>query len=215
MIDRANCAYFKAKARGAKKEACAKCREACSRDAVDFAQEDTFVTEKVGAIVVATGFELYLIGREQTTAGVKGYGEYGYGSIPDVIGNGIWSSNAASASGPTGREDPATLRRPGAEAGRLPPVHRLARPRQGDRLLLEDLLHAYVAKHTTLDRHKVHDGQATVFYMDVRAAGKGYDEFTRRARRRVRSTGAVGCRGSIATATVQVVGFDRASGVRR
>ena len=30
----------------------------------------------------------------------------------------------------------------------------------------------YVAKHTMLYHHKVHDGQATVFYMDVRAAGK-------------------------------------------
>jgi heterodisulfide reductase subunit A len=39
----------------------------------------------------------------------------------------------------------------------------------------------YVAKHTMLYRHKVHDGQATVFYMDIRAAGKGYDEFSRRA----------------------------------
>jgi heterodisulfide reductase subunit A len=39
----------------------------------------------------------------------------------------------------------------------------------------------YVAKHTMLYKHKVHDGQATVFYMDIRAAGKGYEEFTRRA----------------------------------
>ena len=39
----------------------------------------------------------------------------------------------------------------------------------------------YTAKHAMLYRHKVHDGQANVFYMDVRAAGKGYDEFVRRA----------------------------------
>jgi heterodisulfide reductase subunit A len=39
----------------------------------------------------------------------------------------------------------------------------------------------YTAKHAMLYRHKVHDGEATVFYMDVRAAGKGYDEFVRRA----------------------------------
>jgi heterodisulfide reductase subunit A len=39
----------------------------------------------------------------------------------------------------------------------------------------------YTAKHAMLYRHKVHDGSATVFYMDVRAAGKGYDEFVRRA----------------------------------
>jgi heterodisulfide reductase subunit A len=32
-----------------------------------------------------------------------------------------------------------------------------------------------------LYKHKVHDGQAHVFYMDIRSGGKGYDEFVRRA----------------------------------
>ena len=32
-----------------------------------------------------------------------------------------------------------------------------------------------------LYKHKVHDGKAYVFYMDIRAAGKNYDEFVRRA----------------------------------
>ena len=39
----------------------------------------------------------------------------------------------------------------------------------------------YVAKHAMLYKHKVHDGEAHVFYMDVRAGGKRYDEFVRRA----------------------------------
>jgi len=39
----------------------------------------------------------------------------------------------------------------------------------------------YTAKHTMLYKHKVHAGQAHVFYMDIRAGGKGYDEFVRRA----------------------------------
>ena len=37
------------------------------------------------------------------------------------------------------------------------------------------------AKQATLYRHRVHEGQAYVFYIDIRAAGKGYDEFTQRA----------------------------------
>jgi len=39
----------------------------------------------------------------------------------------------------------------------------------------------YTAKHAILYKHKIHDGQAYVFYMDIRAGGKNYDEFTRRA----------------------------------
>ncbi|MBC8249874.1 MAG: CoB--CoM heterodisulfide reductase iron-sulfur subunit A family protein, partial [Anaerolineales bacterium] len=39
----------------------------------------------------------------------------------------------------------------------------------------------YTAKHAMLYKHRVHDGQAYVFYIDIRAAGKGYEEFVRRA----------------------------------
>ena len=39
----------------------------------------------------------------------------------------------------------------------------------------------YTAKHAMLYKHKVHEGQAHVFYMDIRSGGKGYDEFVRRA----------------------------------
>ena len=39
----------------------------------------------------------------------------------------------------------------------------------------------YNAKHTMLYKHKVHEGEAHVFYMDIRAGGKNYDEFVRRA----------------------------------
>jgi heterodisulfide reductase subunit A len=38
----------------------------------------------------------------------------------------------------------------------------------------------YTAKHALLFKHKVHDGRAYVFYIDIRAAGKGYEEFVRR-----------------------------------
>jgi heterodisulfide reductase subunit A len=39
----------------------------------------------------------------------------------------------------------------------------------------------YTAKHAMLYQHKVHGGKSYVFYMDIRAAGKNYDEFVRRA----------------------------------
>ena len=64
VIDRANCALFKGRRKGLKKDACGKCKEACREGAIDFDTEDTFVTEKVGAIVVATGYQLYSIGQD-------------------------------------------------------------------------------------------------------------------------------------------------------
>jgi heterodisulfide reductase subunit A len=38
----------------------------------------------------------------------------------------------------------------------------------------------YTAKHALLLKHKVPEARATVFFMDVRAAGKGYEEFVQR-----------------------------------
>ena len=39
----------------------------------------------------------------------------------------------------------------------------------------------YSAKQAMLYKHKVHDGQATIFYIDIRSAGKRYEEFIQRA----------------------------------
>ena len=39
----------------------------------------------------------------------------------------------------------------------------------------------YTAKHALLYKHKVHDGEATVFYIDIRANGKRYEEFVQDA----------------------------------
>jgi heterodisulfide reductase subunit A2 len=211
VIDRANCAYFKAKAKGLKKDACGKCKEECARGAVDFEQQDTFVSEKVGAIVVATGFQLYSIGREQP-AGLKGYGEYGYGTVPDVI-DGLQFERLASASGPTGGR----ILRPsdGKEPKRVVFLQCIGSrdPAKGIEYCSK-ICCMYVAKHTMLYRHKVHDGQATVFYMDIRAGGKGYEEFVRRA---IEKDGARYVRGRVARIVrdgdvVTVHGFDTLSG---
>ena len=52
----------------------------------------------------------------------------------------------------------------------------------------------YTAKHAILLHHKVHDSRAYIFYMDIRAAGKGYEEFVNRAQV---ETGAVYLRGRV------------------
>jgi heterodisulfide reductase subunit A len=210
VIDRANCAHFKALAKGVKKEACGKCRESCGKKAIDFEQQDVIVEEKVGAIVIATGYELYTIGREQP-AGLSGYGEYGYGEIPDVI-DGLQFERLASASGPTGGK----ILRPsdGKEPKRIVFLQCIGSrdPAKGIEYCSK-ICCMYVAKHTMLYKHKVHDGQATVFYMDIRANGKGYDEFTRRA---IEEDGARYLRGRVSKLerdgdVIKVYGFDTLS----
>ncbi|HEY3267792.1 MAG TPA: CoB--CoM heterodisulfide reductase iron-sulfur subunit A family protein [Armatimonadota bacterium] len=211
VIDRERCARFRGMAKG-KMDVCGKCLDACAIGAIDFQQADELVTEKVGAIVVATGYSLYSIGREQDSPDIQGYGEYGYGEIPDVI-DGLQFERLASASGPTGGK----ILRPsdGREPKRIVFLQCIgSRDRAKGIDYCSKICCMYVAKHTMLYRHKVHDGQATVFYMDVRAAGKGYEEFTRRA---IEEDGAAYIRGRVSRLyrdgdVIKVVGFDTLGG---
>ena len=181
VIDRDNCAYFKGRAKGVKKDACGKCAEACGRERRSTSTSRTrFVTEKVGAIVVATGYQLY---SDRQGAGPPR--RHGLRRVRL-------------------RHDPRRHRRAAVRAAGLglrarpagrscaPPTARSRRrivflqcigsrdPAKGIEYCSK-ICCMYVAKHTMLYRHKVHDGKATVFYMDIRAGGKGYDEFMRRA----------------------------------
>ncbi|MBN1945813.1 MAG: CoB--CoM heterodisulfide reductase iron-sulfur subunit A family protein [Bradymonadales bacterium] len=211
VIDRANCLLFKGRAKGKKKDVCGICARTCTRGAIDYDQEDRLVTEEVGAIVVATGYQLYTIGKIQPKEYLRGYGEYGYGEIPDVI-DGLQFERLASASGPTAGE----IRRP--SDGKVPKTVVFLQcigsrdPAKGIEYCSK-ICCMYVAKHTMLYQHKVHDGQAVVFFMDVRAGGKGYDEFTRRAM----NEGALYLRGRVSKMyrdgeVIKVVGYDTLSG---
>jgi heterodisulfide reductase subunit A len=174
VIDRANCLRFKS----SKPNVCGLCQKNCGPGAIDFNQQDDLVTETVGAVILATGFQLYSIGPAQEE-GLKGYPEYGYGRYKDVI-DGLQFERLASASGPTGGE----IRRP--SDGKVPQTVVFiqcvgSRDEAKGMSYCSKICCMYTAKHALLYRHKVHTGQAVVFYMDVRATGKGYEEFVRRA----------------------------------
>ncbi len=211
VLDRQNCTLFKGRRKGLAKDACGKCQEACLKGAIDYDTEDAFVTEEVGAIVVATGFKLYDIGRDQPE-GLKGYGEYGYGEVPDVI-DGLQFERLASASGPTA----GAILRPsdGTEPKTVVFVHCVgSRDPEKGMSYCSKICCMYNAKHAMLYKHKVHDGRAVAFYMDIRAAGKGYDEFSRRA---IEEDHAEYIRGRVSRIfrdgdKVKVWGFDTLSG---
>jgi len=158
---------------------CGICAKACAAGAINYEDQDELVTEQVGAVVVATGYKLYSIGLEQDNPKYTGYGEYGYGKYKDVI-NALQFERLSSASGPTGGE----ILRPSdgtvpksivfiACVGSRDPAKGVS--------YCSKICCMYTAKHTMLYKHKVHEGTAHVFYMDIRAGGKGYDEFVRRA----------------------------------
>jgi heterodisulfide reductase subunit A2 len=207
VIDRENCTWFKT-------GKCGVCQKVCGPGAVDFEQQDTLIVEAVGAIVVATGFDLYTIDEKPKGSPIKGYGEFGHGKIPDVI-DGMTFERLASASGPTGGK----ILRPsdGKEPKQIVFIQCIgSRAREKGISYCSKVCCMYTAKHTMLYHHKVHDGQAYVFFMDARTPGKGYDEFWRRS---IEEEEAVYIRGMVSRLyqkgdKIVVMGSDIAVGVQ-
>jgi len=207
VIDRENCTKFKT-------GKCGVCQKVCGPGAVDYEQEDRLIVEPVGAIVVATGFDLYSIEEKPKGSPIKGYGEFGHGRIPDVI-DGMTFERLASASGPTGGK----ILRPsdGREPKQIVFIQCVgSRAREKGISYCSKICCMYTAKHTMLYHHKVHDGQAYVFFMDARTPGKSYDEFWRRS---IEEEEAVYIRGMVSRLyqkgdKIVVMGSDIAVGVQ-
>ncbi len=147
-------------------EKCGVCQKICPRDAINFEDQGQLEEIEVGAIVVATGYDL--LGQDKLS-------EYGYGRVPDVI-DGLQFERLLSASGPTGGE----IRRP--SDGKIPEEVVFiqcvgSRDEEKGYPYCSRICCMYTAKHAKLYKHEVESGQAYVFYMDIRAGGKGYEEF--------------------------------------
>jgi len=162
-IDREHCLYF---TRGR----CKLCEKTCQRGAVKYDQQDQEVTLDVQAIVVATGFDPW------DPSAIR---QYGYGKYRNVI-TALEYERLISASGPTAGH----LRRLSDQE----PVKQLGFIQcAGSR----DIKHnrfcsavccMYATKEAILANEHDREVHSTIFYTDLRAAGKGFQEYTARAR---------------------------------
>lgn len=162
VIDRDHCRFFQS-------GKCRVCERVCPTGAINFDQQPQYVREEVGAIVLATGLDLYPL---------ENLNEYGAGHIPDVIDS-LAFERMLSASGPTHGQ----VRRPSdgnvpnevvfiqCAGSRDPELHKS---------YCSKICCMYTAKQAALYTHRVPGGQAYVFYIDIRSAGKRYEEFVQR-----------------------------------
>jgi len=150
--------------------ACGKCAEACEADAIDYDMAPEVVEVEVGAIVVATGYELYQD---------KAVMAYAYMDHPDVM-DGLEFERLLSASGPTGGK---VIRPSDRTVPKEVVFIQCGGSREPERGVpyCSKICCMYTAKHAILYKHRVPDGQVYVFYIDIRAGGKGYEEFVTRA----------------------------------
>jgi heterodisulfide reductase subunit A len=147
---------------------CGLCIKECPTGAINFEQKDTFIEEKVGAIVIATGFELMP---------KKDIPEYA--DDPDIL-EGIAFERILCPGGPTAGavKRPSDSKEPKQVVfvgccGSRDPEHGVP--------YCSRVCCMYLTKMAMLYKHAVHDGQAYMFYIDLRTTGKGYEEFVQRA----------------------------------
>ena len=163
-IDKKHCIYFT-------KGKCRVCEKVCKNEAVVFDQEDEIITLETGALILAGGFEPF-------DARLKA--EYGYGQWPNVITS-LEYERMLSAAGPCQGH----IQR--LSDGKIP--RRIAwiqcvgsRDSQIGNDYCSGVCCMSATKQAMITRE--HDGQVdtSIFFIDMRAHGKGFDRFYERSR---------------------------------
>ena len=159
IIDRDACIFFK-------KGKCRLCEKVCEQKAIDFEQQDTFTTVKVGAVIVSTGYDLM---------NTKPLVQYGYGKYPGVY-SALEVERFFNSAGPTGGK--VTLR-DGKEPQAIAIMHCIGSRDKNNYEHCSRVCCMYSLKFSHLFKEKT-SADVYQFYIDMRAAGKGYEEFYNR-----------------------------------
>ncbi|MDR2830785.1 MAG: CoB--CoM heterodisulfide reductase iron-sulfur subunit A family protein [Methanobrevibacter sp.] len=145
---------------------CKLCDQICERGAVQHDQESEFIDLDVGTIVVATGYDPY-----DPTEKL----EYGYGQYSNVI-TAMEIERMINASGPTEGHvvKPSDHQTP----KRVAFIHCVgSRDEQIGKPYCSRVCCMYSMKNAQLIIDHEADTDVTLYYMDIRAFGKGFEEF--------------------------------------
>jgi heterodisulfide reductase subunit A len=145
---------------------CELCVKKCGdKNAIDLNMKDELVEVRVGTIIVATGFDLYEVQKKE---------EWGYGVYDNVI-TGLQFERLIGASGPTGGKviRPSDGQKPHSIAFVLCAGSR----DQNANPYCSRVCCMYSLKHAHQIMEKMPGTVPYIFYMDIRAFGKAYEEF--------------------------------------
>ncbi len=154
-IDPENCLYLSGK------QECQACKEACMFDAIDFSDKDEILELEVGAIIVATGFDLL---------DVKILPQYGYGDSSNIY-TAMEFERLNAANGPT---EGKIILREGSIPKSVAIIHCVGRAEKG---YCSGVCCMYSAKFSHYLRHKLPDAKICEFYSDLCIPGKSYQKF--------------------------------------
>ncbi|MFP4005859.1 MAG: 4Fe-4S binding protein [Candidatus Hadarchaeia archaeon] len=145
---------------------CRACELNCPSDAIDYEQEDEIEEIEVGNVIIATGYKL------MDPSVIK---RYGYGEIEDVF-TALEMERMVEASGPTGGE---ILLSNGEEPEKVVIIHCVGSRDENYHEYCSRVCCMYSLKLAHLIKEET-NAQVYDIYMDLRAFGKGYEEFYNR-----------------------------------
>ena len=151
--------------------ACGKCLEACDKKCIDFDMQDEIIEFDVGTIIVATGMDVY----DPTELD-----EYGYTRYENVITS-LEFERLISAGGPTGGHFVRlTDGKPPKSVGFIQCVG--SRSERRGNPYCSNICCMNTVKDSLLLKEHYPDIDIKVFYMDIRAFGKGFEELYKRSK---------------------------------
>ncbi|HQP98210.1 MAG TPA: CoB--CoM heterodisulfide reductase iron-sulfur subunit A family protein [bacterium] len=139
------------------------CVDSCDRNAIDFNQKEEFLDVDVGAIILATGYQPFDASRIP---------EYGYGRYPNVY-TGLEVERLVNAAGPTQGQ---IVLKDGTKPKSVGIIHCVGSRDQKTNPYCSRVCCMYSLKLAHLIKERT-EAEVFNFYIDMRAAGKGYEEF--------------------------------------
>ena len=144
---------------------------ACEQNAIDHYMLEKTVELEVGSVILTPGFEEFAAERK---------GEFGFGRYPNVLTS-VQFERMLSASGPF--EGHVIRRSDGEEAKRIAWIQCVgSRDSKCGNDYCSSVCCMVSTKQALIATDHSPDLQASIFYMDIRAHGKDFDQYYERAR---------------------------------
>ncbi|MFX1409484.1 MAG: FAD-dependent oxidoreductase [Promethearchaeota archaeon] len=164
-IDKEKCLWFT-------KNACRICEKTCEREAIDFEQQDQIIKlENIGSIIVATGYNLI----EDIDKDVLK--SYGYGKFRNVV-SALEFERLECASGP--QEGHIKRFSDGKTPKKIAFLQCIGSRSDRVEKYCSSICCMYTTKEAMIAYEHDNELESYVFYIDMRAGGKGFQSFLRR-----------------------------------
>jgi heterodisulfide reductase subunit A2 len=180
LIDASACTYVLSEGKK-----CGACAKKCPKECIDLDQQDEIVELEVGNVVLATGYDVYDATKIE---------RYGYGTLPNVL-TALEFERLTNASGPTGGKIVCKTKRldkktkaeewvldaaEGTAPRSVAIIHCVGSRDANHNAYCSRVCCMYSLKFAHLVKEKLPEADCYEFYIDMRAFGKGYEEFADR-----------------------------------